>query len=473
MPNFLTPIGHFAFIALEVLLIFNVVIIVHELGHFLAARWRGLYVEEFAVWFGKPIWRKKFGGVWYALNSIPAGGYVKLPQMAPMDSIEGQSEIPLDQLKPVKPLDKIIVAFAGPLFSFMLALLLATVVWKIGKPVLQPNETTVIGHIEESGPAARAGLQVGDKILEIDGKPVRRFMGTLDSVVWHVMSSEGETILFKVQRGDQVLEIPSGWTKEKASNWRRPSLRKVMIGPLYQPYVHLVANKSPGAKAGLKSGDLVVSVAGQPVTDVDDIFKIVAKRRGENLPLEAERDGQKITGILPVPATSPKPGDDETLDLGVEWGKLSLDWPGPWEQVTDSVKTIVNMVTALSSSGSDVKASHFSGPVGIMNLYYRIFDAEEGWRLAIAFSVFFNVNLALLNMLPIPVLDGGHITLAIIESIRRKPVGGRWVEIVNTACALLLIGFMAFVTFFDLGDLFGKDRKEKLPEKPPAAEPGK
>src|SRR6187399_2303634 len=125
----------FFLIALEVLAIFNVLIFVHELGHFLAAKWRGLYIEEFALWFGKPIWRKKIGGVWYALNSIPAGGYVKLPQMAPMESIEGGSEeLPPEAKQPISSLNKIIVAFAGPLFSFLLALAMATVVWAVGKP---------------------------------------------------------------------------------------------------------------------------------------------------------------------------------------------------------------------------------------------------------------------------------------------------------------------------------------------------
>src|SRR5215207_4719334 len=102
-----------ALVVLEVLLVFNLVIIVHELGHFLAARWRGLVVEEFGVWFGKPLWKKKIGSVYYSLGSIPAGGFVKLPQMAPMETIEGDSDIPREELPPVKPLDKIIVAVAG------------------------------------------------------------------------------------------------------------------------------------------------------------------------------------------------------------------------------------------------------------------------------------------------------------------------------------------------------------------------
>src|SRR5574339_709246 len=118
----------FIFILLEVLLLFNLLIFVHELGHFLAARWRGLKVDRFAIWFGKPIWSAKIGGVEYALGWIPAGGYVALPQMASMETIEGKTEERAEPLPPVSALDKIIVAFAGPLFSFLLALAFAVVV---------------------------------------------------------------------------------------------------------------------------------------------------------------------------------------------------------------------------------------------------------------------------------------------------------------------------------------------------------
>src|SRR5246127_3915099 len=116
------------FIVLEVLLLFNLLIFVHELGHFLAARWRGLKIERFAIWFGKPIWKTKINGVEYALGTIPAGRYVYLPQMAPMEMIEGKAEGTASEPLPnISALDKIIVAFAGPLFSFLLALAFAVV----------------------------------------------------------------------------------------------------------------------------------------------------------------------------------------------------------------------------------------------------------------------------------------------------------------------------------------------------------
>src|SRR5437763_2961216 len=129
------------FIFLEVLLLFNLLIFVHELGHFLAARWRGLKVDRFAIWFGKPIWMRKINGVEYALGTIPAGGYVSLPQMATMEAIEGKGESSGKPLPPISARDKIIVAFAGPLFSFLLALAFGCVVMIVCRPVGESQNT--------------------------------------------------------------------------------------------------------------------------------------------------------------------------------------------------------------------------------------------------------------------------------------------------------------------------------------------
>src|SRR5881392_2929077 len=151
-------------VLLEVLLLFNLLIVVHELGHFLAARWRGLYIERFGVWFGKPLWKKKINVVQYSLGSLPFGGFVALPQLAPMDIIEGKADVDRAQLPKISAFDKIIVAFAGPLFSFLLALFFVGAVWVVGHPVSESDLTTVIGYVEKDSPAAKAGLQAGDKI---------------------------------------------------------------------------------------------------------------------------------------------------------------------------------------------------------------------------------------------------------------------------------------------------------------------
>src|ERR1051325_7944836 len=140
------------FIFLEVLLLFNLLIFVHELGHFLAARWRGLKIDRFAIWFGKPIWKTRINGVEYALGTIPAGGHVSLPQMATMEAIEGKGESSGQPLPQISVLDKVIVAFAGPLFSFLLALAFAAVVMVVGRPVSEAETTTIIGYVDKDSP---------------------------------------------------------------------------------------------------------------------------------------------------------------------------------------------------------------------------------------------------------------------------------------------------------------------------------
>jgi regulator of sigma E protease len=439
----------FLVICLEVLLIFNLLIVVHELGHFLAARWRGLVVEKFAIWFGKPIWSKTIGGVEYRLGSIPAGGFVAIPQLAPMEAVEGSSEHDRASLPPVKPLDKIIVAAAGPLFSFGLAFVMACIVWMVGKPQSE-FDSPVIGHVQEGGPAAEAGLRVGDEIIAVDGHPVKHFLSGTDSVKWRVVRSEGEKIPVTILRDGQEITIESGWEKPGTSSWRRPALRRIGIGPRLVPGVGFVVRGGLADEAGLRAGDLVTAVNGKPIYNLDEMGEEIDANRGGTITMDVERDGAPLALTVPLP---PAAEDGSPVDFGVQWGRTTLVHPDPFTQVGNAATSIFRMIGALVSTKSDVSAAHFSGPVGIMRLYYQIFEAEDGWRIALAFSVLINVNLALLNLLPFPVLDGGHITLALVEAVRRKPISVRVLEVVQTACALLLIGFMLYLTFYDVGDL--------------------
>src|SRR5207248_1330354 len=216
----------FIFVVLEVLILFNLMIVVHELGHFLAARWRGLYIERFGVWFGKPLWKKTINGVQYSLGSLPFGGFVALPQLAPMDIIEGKADVDRARLPKISALDKIIVAVAGPMFSLLLALCFAIVVWTVGHPVSEADSTTVIGYVMPDSPAEKAGLKPGDKILSVDDKPVRRFMGMNDSVSWDVVRSEGKKISVKFQRADKVQTVWVEPYKAETRGWRRKSIRQ-------------------------------------------------------------------------------------------------------------------------------------------------------------------------------------------------------------------------------------------------------
>ncbi|HMJ06288.1 MAG TPA: RIP metalloprotease RseP [Chthoniobacterales bacterium] len=452
-------------ILLEVVVLFNLLIIVHELGHFLAARWRGLFIEGFGVWFGKPLWKKTINGVQYSLGSIPFGGFVKLPQLAPMDIIEGEADVDRAQLPKISALDKIIVAIAGPLFSLLLALFFAGLVWAVGHPVNESDTTTVIGYTEPDSPAAKAGLLAGDKIIEVDGRPVSRFSGMNNSVIWNVVSSEGDTIPFKVERHGAVRDFVVVPYIAKTSGWRRKSVRQVLILPAQTPIIDEVQAGTPAATAGLRAGDVVLGYNGTKIFHPIALADYIEKHGQEALTLQVMREGKLLE-----PSIQPKLiGDEKTPRIGIRWdgaGRMSIAHPSPLEQVYNSITSTINTIGAVASPKSDVKLQHLSGPVGIGRIYYLLFQSERGWQLALWFSVILNVNLAILNMLPIPVLDGGHIVLAVIEAIRRKPVNIRVLEFVQTGCAVLIIGYMAYVSFFDLGDLFGRNRED---ERPPAA----
>lgn len=459
------------FILLEVIILFNLLIVVHELGHFLAARWRGLYIEGFGVWFGKPIWKKTINGVQYSLGSLPFGGFVKLPQLAPMDVIEGKADIDRAALPKISALDKIIVAIAGPLFSLLLALFFACVVWFVGHPVNESDLTTVIGYVHQDSPAAKAGLQPGDKILEVDGRPVSRFFGMNNSVVWNVVRSEGPTIPFKIERDGKITTVEVVPHIAETSGWRRKSTRQVMIQPAVTPVVAAVEKDSPAEKAGIRPGDIITGVNGTRIYNALALVDEIEKNPDGELTVDLRRGGEQLQ-LKMRPALIEAEGVTKPR-IGIHWdggGRLSLSHPDPVEQVYHSITSTLQTLGAVASPSSDVKLQHMSGPIMIVRIYYMLFESDNGWKLALWFSVILNVNLAILNMLPIPVLDGGHIVLAIIESVRRKPVNMRILEWVQTACATLIIGYMLYISFFDIGDLVGKNTDEKSPRKQTPAE---
>jgi regulator of sigma E protease len=447
-------IARVVLILLEVLILFNLLIVVHELGHFLAARWRGLYIEKFGVWFGKPLWKKTINGVQYSLGSLPFGGFVALPQLAPMDIIEGKADLDRAKLPKISALDKIIVAVAGPLFSLLLAVFFAGIVWVVGHPVGEGDSTTVIGYVLPDSPAQKVGLQPGDKILEVDGKRVRRFLGMNDSVSWGVVRSEGDKIAVKFERNGKVQTVWVEPYKAETSGWRRKSVRQLLIYPAETPIIDQVEPNTPAAAAGLRKGDIIRGFDQTPIYNPIALLEYISKHPEDQIVLHVERDGTTLD--VPVKPKLLKTEGEMKPRIGIRWdttGKISISHPNPIEQVYNSVTSTLKTIGAVASPKSDVKLQHLSGPVGIGRIYYLLFQSERGWQLALWFSVILNVNLAILNMLPIPVLDGGHIVLAIIESLRRKPVNMRVLEVVQTSCAVLIIGYMLYITFFDVQDL--------------------
>ena len=528
------------FIIFEVLVIFNLLILVHEIGHFLAAKWRGLHIEELGIWFGKPLWKKKIAGVNYSFGSIPFGGFVKLPQMSPMETIEGESETKREELPQISALDKIIVAFAGPLFSFGLACVFALIVWQVGRPVSESEKTTVVGYVVQGMPAEKVGIKPGDQILEIDGHKINRWSGMADdSLTWWIVRSEGKTVEVKVRRDGQELTFnPEPAPIQKAHWWNRPGLRQIGLAPEYTVLVDEVKEGSNADKARLKKDDQIVEINGEklfhPIGMYDymkdhpaDTYDLTVRRNGtllgQKIPFTA--GGVKVTGIPDYPNSPAKLADLKVGDvitmvdgkklhgasaftdyigkhggvavsLGVERdgkalpnpieikpqipeqapdgakeamigvtltendglglddrGLMTPSHPGPVEQVRASMMMILDTLDAVFSPKSKIGVQQMGGPIMMMHVYYSMFSMHDGWKMALWFSVILNVNLALLNLLPIPVLDGGHIVLAIIEAIRRRPPNLRVLEFIQGTCAVVIIGFMLFIMFYDVQDL--------------------
>jgi regulator of sigma E protease len=460
----LFQIGRVILILLEVLILFNLLIVVHELGHFLAARWRGLYIERFGVWFGKPIWKKTVNGVQYSLGSLPFGGFVALPQLAPMDIIEGKADVDRAELPPVSAIDKIIVAVAGPLFSVLLAFAIASLIWVVGYPVSEADMTTTVGYILPESPALKAGLQPGDRILSVDGKAVKRFLGMNDSVSWAVVRSEGDTIPITFERNGAVQTVQVEPYRAETKGWRRKSIRQLLIYPAETPIIGEVEANSPAAAAGFRPQDIIRSVNGTPIYHPAALLGQITKHPDQELTLQVERNGQS-TEVQVKPALLPTEGEKKPR-IGIKWtDKLTIAHPTPVEQIYNSVTSTVNTIGAVASPKSDVGIQHLSGPLGIFRIYYVLFQNEHGWQLALWFSVILNVNLAIINMLPIPVLDGGHIVLGIIESVRRKPLNTRLLEMVQGVCTVLIIGVIIYITFFDVQDLPFVQKLEKYHSK--------
>lgn len=511
--DLLFSILRFLWIMFLVLMVFNLMIVVHEWGHFLAARWRGLKIERFQIWFGKPLWKKTINGVQYGLGSIPFGGFVALPQMAPMEAMEGKNlteEEDREVLPPIKPLDKIIVAFAGPLFSFLLAVLFAAIValpW-VGRVVKESDATAEVGYVWEGSAAERAGIKPGDRILAMDGHPIKRFHGMLDSVDWYTISSNADKIEVEIQRPGEAVprkvtldmaaeaaeteklraeaeEKRGLWAKVWAFVFERPPLpHSGMIGR-HSPKVGKVTPHSPAADSGLKETDVIATMDGKPVLSIPQVTDYI-KEKGTEAIRFGILSGEEAEARAMNPESAPTPkelviaprvpdvwtlrtSDGKEIPkapvIGISWDdhgvsqvKTAAEYPearvGP--QIKDSLRSIYNILGAMFQPKSNVKPTHLSSAVGIMNLYYRLFEHPDGWRLVLWFSVILNVNLAILNLLPLPVLDGGHIVMAIIEAIRRRPLTGKPVEWIQSGFALALFSLMIILVLKDIGDFGGK-----------------
>ena len=442
-----------------VVLLFNFMIFIHELGHFLAAKWRGLEVEKFYIWFGKPLWKKTIGGVEYGIGSIPAGGYVALPQMAPMEAIEGGDSEKRKQLPPIKPIDKIIVAFAGPLFSFLLAFAAACAVWIFGKPA-DTVHSTVVGYIQKDSPAEKSGIQLGDKITAVDGEKVQRFLGGLDGLSEKIMLSKNNSVEISLERDGVEKTVTSTFLVDDTSWWQRRAMRRIGVSYADPLIVDNIEKESPAERAGLQKGDVVETLNGTKIYSVPQMSDILKANIGNSVDLVVKRGGEDVAltvdSVVPNDKTTGKPHPDGRAMIGARFETafdLSLVKPSPGEQVKEGLLLMLTTLQAITAKNSNVGIQHLSGPVGIGNAMFGFIRTDQALRRILWFMVVLNINLAIMNMLPLPVLDGGHIVLAIGEQIMGRPVQLRLLEIIQTGFVVILLSLFVYITSKDIGDL--------------------
>lgn len=446
------------FAILLVVLFFGASIFVHELGHYLAARWRGLKIDRFSIGFGPRLfgWKDKRGVDW-RVSLFPLGGYVLLPQMADMRGIEGDAETPAEQLPSISYTDKMVVSAAGAFFNVLFALTLGTVLWISGQPVSAEMETTRIGYIAETlvdqeglereGPARRAGLREGDEVLRIDGREV----------------NDWEDLVYLVTTGSQRSEYGNPETKfEVMRNGEKTNitvfpilseyegLRRVGIAPSSRLIVGDVMENSPAQIAGLEPGDEITSIDGKPVFHFSTLSERIQEDPQKALQLTVDRSGAEIDiAVIPEKVVYNTNGDTQPM-IGVRWERpVRMVHINPVAQITDSVRTTLRVLGALIHPRTNVGISNLSGPVGISYTLYVF--SQIGLLEVLSIVVLININLAILNLLPIPVLDGGHMAFATIGKLRGKPVPAGVMASLQGAFMLLFLFVFVYVTFFDVG----------------------
>jgi regulator of sigma E protease len=412
-------------------------VFVHELGHLLVALWRGLHVEKFSVGFGRRLWGFKRKGVEYVVSLLPFGGYVALPQLDPTEEPTDKYGSPLPVARPV---DRILTAFSGPLANIIFGFLLAMLVWWLGvyRPV--PKDEYLVHQVAAESPEFAAGLRGGDVIIGLNGKSVPP---NADKLMEAIALTPGRVSL-NVRRDDEELVVDY----QPAPNPEFEGLGFPFFQVRTPVVIEAVMDGYPAAAAGLAAGDLLVAVNGERVINRVDFVTRIWASEGAPVSLTYARDGEEVTIASITPRAEDIEGETVHV-IGVRVGEPEqLVHMNPWAQFTNVVGTTRKTVSLLFRRDSLVKPRHMSGPVGIVQMNYMMIR-YKGLRQGLFFVVFVSFSLALLNLLPIPVLDGGHILFALVEMGIRRRVPCRLAYAMQMAFAVLLIGFMLYVTFFD------------------------
>ncbi len=456
-----------------VIVFFGGSILVHELGHFWAARRRGVHVERFSIGFGPKIfaWHGK-DGVEYRVSWLPLGGYVALPQLADMSALEGPAAEQIAALPPPSYTTKMIVFVAGATMNIVFAFVLACIVWIVGMPVSNEMSGTRIGYVTPTltladgtkvpSPAAKAGLEPGDTVLAIDGTRVSNWMDlkqTLLTSSGHSADGQPKSD-FTIDRNGRTEHLT---VYPQLTGFEHD--RSVGILPGYDLIVHSIAPASPAAKAGFQPGDVILSVDGTRILQIVTYQETLTSHAKAPVNVTLRRGTSTLTLTLP-PIVDPKESQGLTFTAG-----FHVSHPSPFGQIWDQLRSTFQVLGSIISPHSDVGLSNMAGPVGIIRIFHTA--AEAGFIPIILFTILVNISLAVFNLLPIPVLDGGHMLLATIGKLRGRPIAPEFIATTQSVFMLLLLGMILYVSFFDVRRIRRDSSDDQPAPPPPAAAPAK
>jgi regulator of sigma E protease len=435
--------------------VIGILILIHELGHFFVARWTGVGVERFSIGFGPVIFRWRGHETEYCLSAIPMGGYVKM--MGEENPLEGGGTAAFDPAKAfaLKPLwARFLIVFAGPGMNLVLAVVIfAAVLATVGRPVWPAS----VGRVAGGSPAAAAGLQTGDTVLAVNGRPIA-YWEDLDRAL---AASHGRPLELRVRRDStertvavtpRLHSVPDPIFRELRETW------DIGAGPQLIPQISSVSGGSPAERAGLKTGDVVVSVDGQPVYTPEDLVEAIRTRPAQSFPITIERAGRTLTVTVTPDAVKEKGPDGQErqvgrIQAGIATKTVRFEPYGPVTAVGHGVSKTWDM-TVLTTKGlwklvsRQIDSSNIGGPIQIATEAGR--QAKEGTASLALFTAIISVNLAVLNLLPVPMLDGGHLFFFVIEAVLGRPLSLRKREVAQQVGFVLLMLLMVYAVYNDL-----------------------
>ncbi|MDI5890154.1 sigma E protease regulator RseP [Halomonas rhizosphaerae] len=441
---------------LAVIVVLGLLITFHEFGHFWVARRCGVKVLRFSVGFGKPLWsRRDRHGTEFVVAAIPLGGYVKMldEREGPVDPAERQQAF---NNKTVW--QRIAVVAAGPLANFLLAIVAYWALFVAGTTTVAP----VIGSVTPDSPASRGGLEAGQEITAVRGEAVRSW----DEINLKLVAAIGESGELEVQARDEATADPrtyrlpvEEWLVRQDPPRPLPSLGLTPWQPEIPAVLGQLVEGEAAAEAGLQVGDEVVAVDGDPVTDWMAFVDRVRASPGEPLDLEVLRDDERLSITV-------TPGRNE-LEEGVAIGYIgagveAVSWPdeyrreiryGPVAAVGQSLArtgemTVLTLGAIRKMVVGLISPSNLSGPITIARISGD--SARAGLESFVSFLAYLSISLGVLNLLPIPVLDGGHLLYYLLEVVRGRPVSEQ-AQAVGLRIGLALVGtLMLMALYFDL-----------------------